>query len=87
VRQPEPSSVQLSAKPGQLQAADVIGRYAELYPAAVHCLGEDLEASLAHLRLPPRHRISARTTNPWGPKTRSQPESDGECPVCDNAAP
>jgi transposase-like protein len=26
-------------------------------------LAEDLEASLADLKLPPRHRISARTTN------------------------
>jgi len=48
---------------GEALAADVIGRYADRYPAAVHCLADDLEASLAHLRLPPRHRISARTTN------------------------
>jgi putative transposase len=48
---------------GEALAASVIERYADRYPAAVACLGDDLEASLAHLRLPPRHRISARTTN------------------------
>ena len=48
---------------GEALAAQVIERFADHYPAAVACLAEDLEASLAHLRLPPRHRISARTTN------------------------
>ena len=48
---------------GEALAAEVIGRYADRYPAAVACLADDLEASLAHLRLPPRHRIIARTTN------------------------
>jgi len=48
---------------GQDLAASVIGRYADRYPAAVACLSEDLDASLGHLKLPPRHRISARTTN------------------------
>jgi putative transposase len=27
------------------------------------CLADDLEASLAHLRLPVRHRVNVRTTN------------------------
>ena len=27
------------------------------------CLGDDLEASLAHLKVPARHRINVRTTN------------------------
>ncbi len=48
---------------GEALAAEVIARYADRYPAAVACLADDLEASLAHLRLPPRHRISVRTTN------------------------
>lgn len=48
---------------GEALAASVIERYADRYPAAVACLADDLEASLAHLLLPPRHRISARTTN------------------------
>lgn len=48
---------------GEDLAAEVIARYADRYPAAVNCLADDLGASLAHLRLPPRHRISARTTN------------------------
>ena len=48
---------------GQDLAASVMGRYADRYPAAVACLSEDLDASLGHLKLPPRHRISARTTN------------------------
>jgi len=48
---------------GQDLAASVIGRYADRYPAAVACLADDLDASLGHLKLPPRHRISARTTN------------------------
>jgi transposase-like protein len=34
-----------------------------MYPAATRCFAEDLEASLAHLKLPIRHRINARTTN------------------------
>jgi hypothetical protein len=33
------------------------------YPAAMTCLADDLQASLAHLRLPVRHRTNARTTN------------------------
>ena len=48
---------------GQALAASVIGRFGSIYPAAVACLGDDLEASLAHLMLPPRHRVTARTTN------------------------
>jgi transposase-like protein len=48
---------------GEALAASVIERYADRYPSAVACLTDDLPASLAHLLLPPRHRISARTTN------------------------
>lgn len=48
---------------GRVFAGAVIERFADVYPAAMACLAEDLEASLVHLRLPPRHRIHARTTN------------------------
>jgi putative transposase len=48
---------------GEAMAAAVIERFSHRYPAAVACLADDLPASLAHLRLPPRHRVNARTTN------------------------
>jgi len=48
---------------GERTAAAVLDRYGRTYPAAMACLADDLEASLAHLRLPIRHRITARTTN------------------------
>lgn len=48
---------------GQAMAASVIERFADQYPAAMACLTDDLEASLAHLKVPARHRINVRTTN------------------------
>jgi transposase-like protein len=48
---------------GRAAAADVVNRYADAFPAAVACFTEDLDALLAHLRLPARHRIFCRTTN------------------------
>lgn len=48
---------------GEAAAARLIKDFAEIYPAAVKSLSEDLEASLAHLKLPVRHRINVRTTN------------------------
>lgn len=48
---------------GEAQAASLIERFGEIYPAAVKSFAEDLEASLAHLKLPIRHRINTRTTN------------------------
>lgn len=48
---------------GQAAAAAVLERFGRAYPAAMACLADDLDASLAHLRLPVRHRIHARTTN------------------------
>jgi transposase-like protein len=48
---------------GRAAAADLVNRFADDFPAAVACFTEDLEGSLAHLRLPARHRISCRTTN------------------------
>jgi putative transposase len=48
---------------GEQAAAVVIERFGDRYPAAMACLSDDLEASLAHLKLPVRHRINVRTTN------------------------
>ncbi len=48
---------------GEAMAASLIGRFGDAHPSAVACFSDDLEASLAHLRLPARHRINVRTTN------------------------
>jgi putative transposase len=48
---------------GEEAAASLIERFSDVYPAAVSCFAEDLEASLAHLKVPVRHRINVRTTN------------------------
>jgi putative transposase len=48
---------------GRALAARVIASFAERFPSAMTCLSDDLEASLAHLKLPVRHRVNARTTN------------------------
>jgi putative transposase len=47
---------------GEVRAAELIERFGEIYPA-VASFAEDLDASLAHLKLPVRHRITVRTTN------------------------
>ena len=44
-------------------AAQVMETFADRFPSAMACLSDDLEASLAHLKLPVRHRIAIRTTN------------------------
>ncbi len=44
-------------------AGSVIERYGDRFPAPMACLADDLEASLAHLKVPARHRINVRTTN------------------------
>ena len=41
----------------------VLARFERAYPTAMASLREDLEASLAHLRLPVAHRKYTRTTN------------------------
>lgn len=38
-------------------------RFGGQFPAAVACMHDDLDASLAHLRLPAKHRRYVRTTN------------------------
>lgn len=48
---------------GEVAASNLIEQFSDTYPAAVRCFSEDLEASLAHLRVPVRHRINVRTTN------------------------
>lgn len=48
---------------GEPRAAALIERSGGRYPSAVRCFSEDLEASLAHLKLPVRHRINVRTTS------------------------
>jgi putative transposase len=48
---------------GRAMAAHVMETFADRFPSAMACLADDLEASLAHLKLPVRHRINARTTN------------------------
>lgn len=48
---------------GEHAAAQVIERFSDRCPAVMACLSDDLEASLAHLKLPVRHRINVRTTN------------------------
>lgn len=48
---------------GRQMAAAVLDRFGNEFPSAMACLAEDLEASLAHLRVPARHRINVRTTN------------------------
>lgn len=48
---------------GKRLAELVLQRFERAYPSAMRSLAEDLEASLAHLKLPPAHRRSVRTTN------------------------
>jgi len=48
---------------GRQAAAAVLVRFERLYPTAMASLRDDLEASLAHLRLPVAHRKYVRTTN------------------------
>jgi transposase-like protein len=42
---------------------DFLDTYQQLYPSAVTCLLDDLEACLAFLRCPPLHHRRIRTTN------------------------
>ena len=48
---------------GRRIAAEVIALYQRDYPAAMKSFADDLEASLAHLRVPAEHRKFVRTTN------------------------
>ncbi len=48
---------------GQLLAAQMIERFSKQFPAAMACFADDLDATINHLRLPLRHRITCRTTN------------------------
>lgn len=48
---------------GQQAAAGFIKEFSTRFPSAIKSFSDDLEASLAHLRLPEEHRKSCRTTN------------------------
>lgn len=48
---------------GMRLAAEVVTRFEHAYPSAIRSFTDDLEASLAHLKLPAVHRRSIRTTN------------------------
>jgi transposase-like protein len=47
----------------ELLAAKIIEKYAQVYPGAMQCFSEDLEACLVHLKYPEGHRRYIRTTN------------------------
>ena len=46
-----------------LLATVMIDKYAQIYPAAVKCFFDDLDACLSHLKYPEGHRRYIRTTN------------------------
>ncbi|WP_276968562.1 IS256 family transposase, partial [Metallibacterium scheffleri] len=48
---------------GRQAAAALVAKFERLYPSAVRSFVDDLDASLAHLRLPAGHRKYMRTTN------------------------
>ena len=48
---------------GKQRAEAMIEQYRRQLPSAMACLADDLEASLAHLKLPMLHRRMTRTTN------------------------
>jgi putative transposase len=48
---------------GKARAAEFVASYQRELPSAVACLNDDLEASLAHLKLPNLHRRMIRTIN------------------------
>lgn len=48
---------------GQQAAREVLTKFSGLYPSAMKSFEDDLEASLAHLKLPADHRVNCRTTN------------------------
>lgn len=48
---------------GKIVAKQVIGLFEKDYPSMIKCFVEDLEASLAHLKLPATHRKNIRMTN------------------------
>ena len=48
---------------GKARAMELIEKHHKELPGAMDCLKDDLEASLAHLKLPSLHQKSIRTTN------------------------
>jgi transposase-like protein len=52
-----------SYREGLAQAQQIIRQYQESFPAAMKCLGQQLEECLTALKLPLVHRVQTRTTN------------------------
>jgi len=52
-----------SYEAGKMMAQATVERFSRAYPSAMKSSSEDLEASLAHLKLPSVHRKNIRTTN------------------------
>ena len=52
-----------TAEAGRVAVKEFLACFGREYPSACVCLNEDLEALLAHLKLPWRHRKFVRTTN------------------------
>ncbi|MFW6143068.1 MAG: IS256 family transposase [Desulfovermiculus sp.] len=52
-----------SYKAGKHRLEWVVNEYKRKYPSAMKCLQDDCEASLAHLKLPQKHRKRIRSTN------------------------
>ena len=48
---------------GQRRMQQLLDQYQDTFPEACKCLAEDGEASLNHLKVPPRHRQYVRTSN------------------------
>jgi putative transposase len=48
---------------GRQAAEHLLDQFGAVYPAAMRCFSDDLDASLAHLELPLAHRKFVRTTN------------------------
>ncbi|MCL6472434.1 MAG: transposase [Firmicutes bacterium] len=48
---------------GKILAKQFIEQFEKEYPSMIKCFNEDIEASLAHLKLPAVHRKNVRTTN------------------------
>lgn len=48
---------------GQRRFERLVDAYQRIFPEACRCLADDVEASLNHLKIPPRHRQYVRTSN------------------------
>lgn len=48
---------------GKILAKQLVDKFAREFPSMIKCFNEDIEANLAHLKLPAVHRKNVRTTN------------------------